>query len=240
MSNCLDYSEDHSSAHHPPKSSPQVGSTQSEPDYQIEITTWGKLHKNWYFIWAVIKKWLFSNFLEKNTYLPKSIFLRSKTFLSYKTLLRLSQTFSDTLYCIILPFVKYVVIRCGVIHVRKWIALISISSEFRHQPFLQFRKYFFSRIFHESLNNFVRFSRLHFRRWIEVTSENDRICGRLFDVTFHQLFHLFDAVPGVVGHFGARIRNCVGHKNVDCCIGHWFNTYPTHTLAYCQKRTKKK
>ena len=36
MSNCLDYSEDHSSAHHPPKSSPQVGSTQSEPDYQIE------------------------------------------------------------------------------------------------------------------------------------------------------------------------------------------------------------
>ena len=39
MSNCLDYSEDHSSAHHPPKSSPQVGSTQSEPDYQIEMAT---------------------------------------------------------------------------------------------------------------------------------------------------------------------------------------------------------
>ena len=38
MSDCLDYSEDHSSAHHPPKSSPQVGSTQSEPDYQIETT----------------------------------------------------------------------------------------------------------------------------------------------------------------------------------------------------------
>ena len=38
MSDCLDYSEDHSSAHHPPKSSPQVGSTQSEPDYQIETS----------------------------------------------------------------------------------------------------------------------------------------------------------------------------------------------------------
>ena len=150
--------------------------------------------------------------------------------------MRLFLWFSNTVN---LPFVKYVVISRRVIHVRKWISLISIRSEFRHQPFFQFRKNFFGGIFHESLNDFVRFSSLHFWWRIKISAQNDRIRSGFFDVIFHQLFHLFDAVPGVVGHFGAWIRNCVGHKNVDCCIGHWFNTDSTHTFAYCQKWTKK-
>ena len=58
MSNCLDYSEDHSSAHHPPKSSPQVGSTQSEPDYQIENHLRKRTNKRVKIaILAIFEKW---------------------------------------------------------------------------------------------------------------------------------------------------------------------------------------